>query len=142
LTWLGAQAGMTSGTLAAPAALSDQPALASVLPSGPAPLPNHVVRSLAANTNPNVPLGDWTTYSTTNSSISGNDATSIALDASGRPWVGHLVFSAGGGGLSVFNGGSSWTNYYSPTLVNDWVTAVAVDGRNQVWAGSPTYYNI
>ena len=138
LTWLGAQAGMTSSTLAAPAAtLADQPALAAVLPNGPAPLPNHVVRSLAANTNPNVPLGGWTTYSTTNSSIGANDATSIALDAGGRPWVGHTWY----GGLSVLEG-ATWTNYYSPSLVNNWVTAVAVDGRNQVWAGSPTWYNI
>jgi ligand-binding sensor domain-containing protein len=119
----------------------DQPA-AGVTPS----LPNHVVTALNPDTNPTVTLGEWKVYDPSNSTILPYHISSVALDSLGRPWVGFRAYSypgipVTGGGLSVHDSGANWTNYLSPTLVNNWVTAVAVDGRDQVWVGSASYYD-
>ncbi len=110
------------------------------LPSpGPAGGPGDLLKR---TTNPTVPLGEWTVYDTTNSGVGGNNVNSMAVDAAGRPWVGLQPTRSGanysGGGLSGFDG-TGWTVVTTPELVNNWVSAVAVDNRNQVWAGSAPY---
>ncbi len=121
------------------------PADREALRREPIPLPNYVVTTLSPDTNPTVSLGEWKVYSTSNSTIAENYVNAIAVDSTGRPWAGLQPHYVGpgyvGGGVSRYDGGNTWTTFTSPNLVNNWVSAVAADRRDQVWVGSARYYN-
>ena len=69
----------------------------------------------------------WLHYDTTNSGISDNSITGIAIDASGNKWFGTLNH-----GVVKFDG-TNWTNYY-PLPGPPYIKTIATEG-DTVWAG-------
>lgn len=79
--------------------------------------------------------GPWFQYVTQNSTIPTNTLLSIAMDASGRPWIGTSL-----AGLAVRNTNGSFTSYstFNSDLPDNTVPSVAVGHDGSIWAG--TYY--
>lgn len=125
---------LTLNTLWASAAKAPLAPAERTAPQAASPSPGSIITSLSPATRPQVPLGEWKVYDTSNSAIASNNIYAVALDSTGRSWVGT------DNGLSVFDG-SNWTNYTSPNLVNNRAVAVGVDSRDQVWVGAPRYFN-
>jgi ligand-binding sensor domain-containing protein len=69
-----------------------------------------------------------TTYTANNSALPHDDVTALAVDGSGRIWMG-----TDGGGVAVFNG-ADWQVYNQDNgLAANEVTALAVDSLGRVW---------
>lgn len=80
--------------------------------------------------------GNWTTYNLRElgDREEGIDIVALVADEKNRVWVG-----SGPQGLFMFNPSAGWTNYNTSNsgLVDDWVTALAIDGQGRVWVGTP-----
>src|SRR5664280_2681423 len=71
---------------------------------------------------------NWTTYNTSNSGLDNDTVLCIAIDSNGNKW-----FGTGGGGVSEFDG-TNWTSYTTNNgLVNNYVTAIAIDKQGDIW---------
>lgn len=74
---------------------------------------------------------NWTTFDTTNSGISSNLITCVAVDNSGNIWCGTVD-----SGLTMYNG-STWTNYSTSNspLVSNSIHNLAFDSGDTLWIG-------
>jgi streptogramin lyase len=76
----------------------------------------------------------WTTY-TTVEGLANNDVRHIQTDGSGNLW-----FATYGGGVSKFNGTSTWTTFNvtntSNGLASDLVNKIVLDPQNNKWIGT------
>jgi ligand-binding sensor domain-containing protein len=85
-----------------------------------------------SRTNENISLGEFLFYDTSNSQISKAIIRSIAIDDSGKVWVGSL-----GGGLIVFDG-NTWKVFTMDNsgLPSNTINAIAFDHKNTLWIGT------
>jgi ligand-binding sensor domain-containing protein len=62
-----------------------------------------------------------------------NSVAAVAIDTSGRPWIGLGTWN---GGLAVLDRGTWTCWYFADGLATDWVTGLALDGAGRVWVGT------
>ncbi|MFH1714814.1 MAG: two-component regulator propeller domain-containing protein [Elusimicrobiota bacterium] len=71
----------------------------------------------------------WTTYNKSNSQLTSDYVSAIAVDASNNKWIGT------DDKLNKFDG-ANWVSFSSPTIVGDNIHAVEVDSSGNVWIGT------
>ncbi len=83
--------------------------------------------------------GDWTTYTTANSSLPDNLIGALTNDEQGQVWVGTRR-----GGLSVLNPDGTWTTYTTANsgLADKWINALVIDQQGRVWVGTNNGLNL
>jgi hypothetical protein len=78
---------------------------------------------------------NWTNYNQSNSGLTFNNVTAIAIDSHGNKWFGLSDYT--NGGVSMFDE-TNWTNYNQSNsgLANNTVKSIAIDAQGNKWLGT------
>lgn len=86
---------------------------------------------------PTQAVGNWQTYTTSNSYLSNNDIRTLSTDTDGSLWIGTYGGNGNGGGVMRYDG-SKWTPYIitNAGLPSEYTYVSAVDNNGIKWFGT------
>lgn len=86
---------------------------------------------------PTQAVGNWQTYTTSNSYLSNNDVRTLSTDADGSLWIGTYGGNVHGGGVMRYDG-FRWTPYVITDigLPSEYIYVSAVDNNGIKWFGT------
>ena len=85
---------------------------------------------------------EWINYNSSNSGLTSDHVSSIAIDGLGNKWIGTYPYYTGpnevvGGGVAKFDG-INWTVYNTSNsgLPNNYINSIAIDNSGNKWIGT------